>query len=88
MSPVSHAYLLVDASNFPGAALAITGKEDYIVCDGECEGVFEEPARTFYKNAKPFVPYLHPNAGHNLNFHHNATGAYKVITDFLAENLQ
>ncbi|KAF1999787.1 alpha/beta-hydrolase, partial [Amniculicola lignicola CBS 123094] len=76
-----------DASKFTGPALAITGKQDYIVCDGECgvDNLFEQPARTFYKNAKPFIPYLHPNASHNINFHHNATGAYTVITNFLNE---
>ncbi|KAH7254760.1 hypothetical protein MRS44_016576 [Fusarium solani] len=74
-----------DASRFTGAALAITGKTDYIICDGECEGIFEEPARTIWKNAK-FQPYLHPHASHNFNFHHNATGAYKVITGFLESN--
>ena len=66
---------------------AITGVNDYIVCDGFCEGVFDEPASTFYRNAKPFVPYLHPDASHNFNFHHNATGAYAVITGFLADKL-
>ncbi|KAM0430078.1 hypothetical protein ACHAPT_006084 [Fusarium lateritium] len=74
-----------DASGFTGAALAITGKTDYIICDGECEGIFEEPARTIWKNAK-FEPYLHPHASHNFNFHHNATAAYKVITNFLESN--
>ncbi|KAF7555103.1 hypothetical protein G7Z17_g2455 [Cylindrodendrum hubeiense] len=74
-----------DASGFTGAALAIAGKNDYIVCDGECEGVYEEPARTIWKNAK-FTPYLHPNASHNFNFHRNATGAYEVITSFLKTN--
>ncbi|KAI8654088.1 hypothetical protein LRP88_01875 [Fusarium phalaenopsidis] len=74
-----------DASRFTGAALAITGKTDYIICDGECEGIFEEPARAIWKNAK-FQPYLHPHASHNFNFHHNATGAYKVITNFLESN--
>ncbi|RSM15039.1 hypothetical protein CEP52_000993 [Fusarium oligoseptatum] len=74
-----------DASRFTGAALAITGKTDYIICDGECEGIFEEPARTIWKNAK-FQPYLHPHASHNFNFHHNATEAYKVITNFLESN--
>ena len=77
-----------DSSNFTGAALAITGEQDFIVCDGECKGIFEQPARTFFKNARPFVPYLHPNASHNINFHHNATGAYKVITDFIAANVK
>ena len=47
--------------------------------------MFEEPARTLFKNAK-FTPYLHPDASHNFNFHRNATGAYKVITDFLVSN--
>lgn len=71
-----------------GQSQAITGEEDYIVCDGECEGIFVEPASTFYKNAKPFVPYLHPNASHNFNFHKNATGAYAVITGFLDQHLK
>ena len=74
-----------DASGFTGAALAITGETDYIICDGDCRNIFEEPARTVWKNAK-FTPYLHPGASHNLNFHANATGAYGVITNFLGVN--
>ncbi|KAH8893678.1 alpha/beta-hydrolase [Thozetella sp. PMI_491] len=77
----------LDAGNFTGAALAITAKTDYIICDGECAGIFEEPARTIFRNAKTFTPYLHPNASHNINFHFNATGAFNVITDFLNENI-
>jgi hypothetical protein len=60
----------------------MAGRNDYIVCDGECEGIFEQPARKLWKNAK-FTPYLHPNSGHNMNLQHNATGAYQVITGFL-----
>ncbi|KLP08820.1 uncharacterized protein LW94_2813 [Fusarium fujikuroi] len=74
-----------DASGFTGAALAITGETDYIICDGQCRGIFEEPAQTIWKNAK-FETYLHPHASHNFNFHHNATRAYGVITDFLESN--
>ncbi|KAF5231478.1 hypothetical protein FANTH_13390 [Fusarium anthophilum] len=69
-----------DASGFTGAALA-----NYIICDGDCRGIFEEPARTIWKNAK-FEAYLHPHASHNFNFHHNATKAYGVITNFLESN--
>jgi hypothetical protein len=73
-------------ASFPNLiSQAITGKQDYIICDGECEGIFEEPARSLFKNAN-FTPYLHPDASHNFNFHRNATGAYKVITDFLVSN--
>ncbi|KAH8660110.1 Alpha/Beta hydrolase protein [Xylariales sp. PMI_506] len=77
----------LDAGNFTGAALAITSETDYIVCDGFCPGIFEEPARTIFRNAKTFVPYLHPDASHNFNFEFNATGAYNVITDFLDKNI-
>lgn len=74
-----------DASRFTGAALHLTGDRDYIFCDGFCEGIFHEPARTIYNNAKLQLS-LHPGASHNINFHHNATGAYRVITDFLSNN--
>ena len=60
----------------------ITGKTDYIICDGECEGIFDEPARTIWRNAQ-FEGYLHPHSSHNFNFHQNATGAYGVVTRFL-----
>ncbi|OQO01388.1 hypothetical protein B0A48_12943 [Cryoendolithus antarcticus] len=76
-----------DTSSFTGAALAITAETDYIVCDGYCPGVFDEPAKTYYKNAKPFVAYLQPEASHHRNFHRNATGAYEVITSFLDRTL-
>ncbi|EPE37135.1 alpha/beta-Hydrolase [Glarea lozoyensis ATCC 20868] len=75
-----------DASNFTKPALHISGEQDYIFCDGLCTGIFEEPARTIYKNANPLQLTLHPGASHNINFHHNATGAYRVITDFLKNN--
>ncbi|MCJ1379167.1 hypothetical protein MMC17_002267 [Xylographa soralifera] len=71
-----------DVSGYAGPALHLTGEYDYIFCDGFCPGIFEEPARSIYKNAKLQLA-LQPGASHNINFHHNATGAYKVITDFL-----
>lgn len=33
--------------------------------------------------ARSFEAYLQPNTGHAINFHYNATGANKVIMDFL-----
>ncbi|KAK3074712.1 hypothetical protein LTR53_002655 [Teratosphaeriaceae sp. CCFEE 6253] len=77
---------VISAANFTGAALAITAETDYIVCDGWCPGIYDEPAETLYSNAKSFERVLHPNASHSINFHFNATGAYKVITDFLGSN--
>ncbi|KAI0804406.1 hypothetical protein GGR55DRAFT_691000 [Xylaria sp. FL0064] len=67
--------------------IAMAGKNDYAICDGECEGVYDEAARQVFKNAKPCMPYLHPHSSHNLNFHHNAIGAFNVMTDFLDAHL-
>ncbi|KAI0909781.1 hypothetical protein F4823DRAFT_562590 [Ustulina deusta] len=76
------------ASDFTGPMLAMAGKNGYVICDGECEGISEGAARAVFKNAKPFVPYVHPHSSHNLNFHHNATAAFNVMTDFLDANLE
>ena len=75
----------MSAEKWDKPALHITGEKDYIVCDGTCNGIFEEPARTLYKNAKLQLS-LHPGASHHINFHKNATGAYGVITGFLEAN--
>jgi len=80
-SPIS-----TSADKWDKPALHITGEKDYIVCDGYCPGVYEEPAKTLYKNAKPLQMVLHPGASHHINFHKNATGAFGVITDFLSNN--
>ncbi|KAF2266772.1 alpha/beta-hydrolase [Lojkania enalia] len=76
----------ISADKWDKPALHITGERDYIVCDGSCPGIFEEPARTLYANAKPLQLTIHPGASHHLNFHTNATGAFGVITDFLSKN--
>ncbi|KAI0860104.1 alpha/beta-hydrolase [Xylaria cubensis] len=78
----------LDASKFTGPVLAMAGKNDYVICDGECEGIYYEDAvRAVFKNAKPVLPYLHPHSSHNINFHHNATAAFGMMTDFLDAHL-
>ncbi|KAF2462352.1 hypothetical protein BDY21DRAFT_12345 [Lineolata rhizophorae] len=71
-----------DTSDYEGPVLAITGDTDYIFCDGYCYSIFDEPAETLYRNSANFSRVLHPGASYNINFHHNATGAYTVITGF------
>ena len=66
---------------------AITAETDYIVCDGYCPDIYNEPADTYYRNAKKFVKLLVPETSHNLNFHKNAPETYGVILDFLNQNL-
>ena len=37
--------------------------------------------------ASVFEAYIQPNTGHGISLHYNATGAYKVIQDFLVQNI-
>ena len=74
-----------NVDKYHGPALLMSGEVDYIFCDGFCPGIFEEPAKTIYKNAKLQLA-IHPGTSHNINLHKNATGAYEVVTDFLKSN--
>ena len=51
-----------------------------------CRGVLDEPAATVFNASENFQSYIQPGFGHGMNFHHNATGYFKVVTDFLAAN--
>lgn len=77
----------ISAEKWDKPALHITGELDYIVCDGYCPGVYDQPSKTYYKNAKPLQLSIHPGASHHINFAKNATGAFNVITSFLDKNL-
>ncbi|KAI9673741.1 MAG: hypothetical protein M1829_003978 [Trizodia sp. TS-e1964] len=72
---------------FSGPVLIITGEKDFIFCASDCKGdVLSRPAASYFSGAKEFATYVQPGAGHGLNFAKNATGAYAVITDFVARN--
>ncbi|KAF2472059.1 alpha/beta-hydrolase [Lindgomyces ingoldianus] len=76
----------ISAEKWDKPALHITGEKDYIVCDGYCPGIYDEPAKTLYKNAKPLQQSITKGASHHLNFHNNAKDTFNVITDFLSKN--
>jgi hypothetical protein len=54
--------------------------------DSYCEGDIESSAQAVFTASKNLKTYLQPATGHGMNFHHNATGYYKIVTDFLGEN--
>jgi hypothetical protein len=58
---------------------------DFVVCNGLCPGVVEGPAGLFFGGSKKLETYFQPVTGHGINFHKNATGAYKVMTNFLKQ---
>ncbi|KAL4881493.1 Alpha/Beta hydrolase protein [Aspergillus karnatakaensis] len=77
------------AANFTKPVLMISGQADLPFCGGECNGILngnESQSPFVFPSANPFVTYVHPNAGHGLNLHHNASAAYGVIHLFLAGN--
>ncbi|KAK7914084.1 hypothetical protein PG985_011787 [Apiospora marii] len=73
------------ATNFTGPVLLLTGEYDFN-CAGNCNGILEHPAREIFSKAKPFQAAVHPKSGHGINFNPNATGAFGVMTDFLAQS--
>ena len=61
------------------------GEYDFLVCNGYCPGVNDEPAASVFAGAKPFNATILPKTGHGLNYHSNALVGYKAITDWLSE---
>ncbi|MCJ1415070.1 hypothetical protein MMC32_001400 [Xylographa parallela] len=74
------------APTFTGPVLLISGEYDFIFCDGYCPDVLHDPASEIFSASRNFKSYVHSGTGHGMNFHHNATGYFGVMTSFLAEN--
>lgn len=49
-----------------------------------CDDVIDTPAKNIFAHAKNFKAVSYPGSGHALNLAKNVTGAYNIITDFLA----
>lgn len=76
------------AQSFKGPVLVTTGENDFLVCNGECQSTYATgQQKDFFKSSKKLETYLHPGAGHGINFAQNATVFYETITSFLDRNL-
>jgi hypothetical protein len=76
-----------NSSTFKGAAMVTAGQYDFVVCGGECESTFSGGGtQEMFKGARKLDLYVHPGAGHDVNFGLNATGFYGEITKFLDAN--
>ncbi|KAF2799866.1 alpha/beta-hydrolase [Melanomma pulvis-pyrius CBS 109.77] len=79
--------LQLSAPAFKGKVLVTTGEFDFLVCGGECKSTYAaNGANQVFSGAEVVETYLHPGAGHGINFAANATGFYNVITSFLDRN--
>ncbi|KAK3323878.1 Alpha/Beta hydrolase protein [Cercophora scortea] len=72
---------------YKGPTLLISGQKDFIMCKSDCDGgVLNVTAADVFSTAKAFKAVSYPLAGHGINLHLNAVGAFKEITDFLSTN--
>ncbi|KIW12549.1 hypothetical protein PV08_09826 [Exophiala spinifera] len=71
---------------FTGPTMIIAGEYDFIFCTSDCNGALDYPASLVFPQAKAFKAVSYPNAGHGLNLHLNARGAFKEITMFLSSH--
>ena len=78
--------LKLNAKDYKGPALVISGEFDYILCGGYCPGELSASFDPLFTESKGFETYVQPAAGHGLNFHKNATGAFGVIFEYLEKN--
>lgn len=77
----------LDARNYKGKVLVTAGEYD-LICGGECMSTFDTGLqKTVWKGASVLETYVHPGAGHGVNFNKNATGFYEVIVGFLNKNV-
>ncbi|KAF2655184.1 hypothetical protein K491DRAFT_599447 [Lophiostoma macrostomum CBS 122681] len=75
---------LTPATAFTGPIMFFTGEFDNYVCDGDCNGVYDEDFTNYlYPNAKAPAHYLQPGAGHATGLSTNASAGYEVMLQYL-----
>lgn len=78
------------ASNYTRPVAVINGVNDLPFCGGNCTYPSDQAKKVqpkYYPNVadEDFGSYLAPIAGHGLNFHYSAAGAYEYIQKFLVD---
>ena len=51
-----------------------------------CVDVLQHPAAELFSSSMNFESHVQPGMSHAMNLHYNATGYYRVVTDFLSDN--
>jgi pimeloyl-ACP methyl ester carboxylesterase len=69
---------------FAKPVLVATGEYDLAFCGGECHSTYaEQQLNAVFPKSTLIDTFLHPGAGHGVNFAENATGFYAGISRFL-----
>ncbi|TID20862.1 putative glucan 1-3-beta-glucosidase D [Venturia nashicola] len=84
----SQAKLVQNATDFKGIVDVVNGDSDWPFCMGNCTYPTDLSAsvENLYPAAKAFETYLAPIAGHGLNAHYSAEGAFEQVQGFLKRN--
>lgn len=80
-------------NRFAGPVMVMVGDADLPYCGSDCfatGGVADSLAAAVAESfpnvvGADFEAYVQPDAGHGINLHYNATGAYGVWLDWLGE---
>ena len=77
------------APSFTKPIMLTTGANDMLECGGNCTTSYYDVGEqaSAYSQAHIIETYLHPHAGHGINFAANATGFYGEIMSFLDRNI-
>lgn len=69
---------------FGKPVLVTAGEFDLAFCGGECHSTYaEQKLNAVFPKSTLIDAFLHPGAGHGINFAKNATGFYAGISGFL-----
>ncbi len=75
------------APAFTGSVFVTCGEFDLAACAGECYSTFaQQQVKGVFPMSKKIETYVHPGAGHGVNFATNATGFYQEIFGFLGRS--
>ncbi|KAJ7140036.1 Alpha/Beta hydrolase protein [Mycena crocata] len=75
-----------DTSSFNKPVQVFQGRYDLSACGGNCDGVLDRTALLWPKADPLNISGTFP-AGHSVNLHYNATEAFAVMLDFVAEHV-
>jgi pimeloyl-ACP methyl ester carboxylesterase len=78
-------------NNYAGPVMVIAGDADLPYCGSNCTATggvapsLQSQVKMNFASVATanFSAYVQPNTGHGINLHYNATGAYRVINDFI-----
>ncbi|ETN37478.1 uncharacterized protein HMPREF1541_07100 [Cyphellophora europaea CBS 101466] len=82
---LSQGLIGAQAPEFEGPVLFLVGERDQIACGYNCTGLIGpgSPAAMTFNATRSFEWQIHPEVGHALNLHKNATAAYDIISEWI-----